>query len=184
MTKSRKLIIALVLLAGGYGLAIVLSGLTDYLDPGGTSAGSARSDSGGLLTTLKELVPHHDISPEGRLVPESEYVASHDQRSNVESLQWNNHPTWLVSTPATNSEPPTASQPTFAAAPMLSEYPPPEPAPLAPTDSAERMPRPVARITNVVGLSSDASPRAGVALGPMAALGARRSAVAGRRRCH
>jgi LysM domain len=162
VTKSRKLIIASVLLAGGYGLAIVLSGLTDYLDPRGASTDSAQSDGVGLLATLKEFVPHHSSPPAGQLVPESSYAASQAPRSLVESHDgnqqpWNNHPTWLASTPIANVEPPAALQTEFATPPALSEYPPPQPAALASAHSAERMPRPVARITNVVGSSSDSA---------------------------
>jgi nucleoid-associated protein YgaU len=141
------------MLAGGYGLAIVLSGLTDYLNPSGASSRSAQSDNDGLLATLRELVPHHADTPSGRLVPESTYVARQAPQSSLESQRWNNRPTWLATTPVTSAEP-AAAQPAIAAAPALADNRPPEPAPLAPADPGELMPRPVARITNVVGTSN------------------------------
>lgn len=159
MTKSRKLIIASVLLAGGYGLAIVLSSLTDYLNPSRSSTSSARSDEAGLLATLKEFVPHRSSLPEGRLIPEPAYVARQDQRSNGEpqrreSQPWNNRPTWLASTPVTGAEPSGAHQRAPATAPLRIENWPPEPAPLVASDTAEFVTRPTARITNVVGTSN------------------------------
>lgn len=157
MTKSRKLIIALVLLAGGYGLAILLSGLTDYLNPDGASPGRARSDTAGLLATLKEFVPHHSQPTQGRLVPESNDVVHQVQPSQSAAEQWNTSPTWLAQTPVANSDPPPVGRAEFAAAPALANDRPPEPAPIVPSEAVELMPRPVARITNVVAANGSSA---------------------------
>lgn len=155
VTKSRKLVIALILLVGGYGSALLLGSFADLVFPGGSSPGGARSDGRGLLATLKGFVPHGDASSAGQLVPESEFAANASARSNTQPPRRNDRPTWLAASPIATSALPVASSPAFAPGPTLTDSRPPEPAPVAPNYSADLMPNPVARITNVVGASGE-----------------------------
>jgi hypothetical protein len=139
VTRSRKLFVASILLAGGYGLALFLSGLNDLMvRPTGDGGLLATSDRG-LLARLKRLVS--DPPPElgaGRLVPEPQVV-----------VRESNEPTWLAATPRTIDVATTVGQPNAAEADRLATTHPAPSAPILEPEFSRMPPRPTARITSV-----------------------------------
>lgn len=70
MSRSRKLIVAAVLLAGGYGLALVASGLSDLLWARRLIGGGATSHSGGASLESNSISGPTAVGT-ARLVPDS-----------------------------------------------------------------------------------------------------------------
>jgi nucleoid-associated protein YgaU len=156
VSKSRKLAVAAMLLAGGYVAALLLGGVPELVLPVAESTSTGEAESG-WLAGFKRWMSDDEVSPNvGQIVPESILVRRSDQSgSNVRATS--NAPTWL----STSSEPvgatPVASQPPAAAPPKLLEAAPitiakqsAEPQPLLP-------PMPKARITDVRSVAAVSS---------------------------
>ncbi len=156
MTTSRKLVVAAMLLVGGYGLAFVLGSLSELVLPGG-GAKSADVEERGIFTTLKGFSPGRvNETGTSELVPESEFSAR----------QAANQPTWLTATtlaatPENNVPATVASHSAFAAAPMLSDNSPIVPAANV-GNTAQATAAPKARITNVLAASAESTSRPAV----------------------
>lgn len=156
MTTSRKLVVAALLLVGGYGLAFVLGSLSELVLPGGGSK-SAGAEGRGLLTTLKGFAPGRVNGPgTSELVSEPEFSAR----------QAANRPTWLTATtlaatPEKNVSVTVASHPAFAAAPALGDNQLSESSPILPaanvSSTAQSAAAPKARITNVLAASAEST---------------------------
>jgi hypothetical protein len=150
VTASRKLVVAAMLLAGGYGLAFVLGTLAELVVPGGGST-PERIKEHGLLTTLKGFALDRGNAPgSSALIPESEFTARPSA----------NQPTWLAATPERNVPATAASQPAFAAALPLGDYQPISPATnVGGAAQASSPSPPKARITNVLAASAESTTR-------------------------
>jgi nucleoid-associated protein YgaU len=158
VTRSRKLCVAALLLAGGYGLASILGGLTELVLPNADST-TASGRAAGLLSTLRGFVPHRgSATTTGELVPEAEDAPQLPQGSSTATRQVAEQPTWLTSTSQPNIPPTFASQPAFATAPALGERGPIANT-IGSTDTEPARTVPKARITNVLAASAESTLR-------------------------
>lgn len=155
MTKSRKLVVAAALLAGGYGVACFLGGAPDNLGPNGGSHLTV-GDEGGVFSALRKFAPgYHSAAPTGQLVPDNRAIAKVSASPMaLVPQQTPLQPTWLAATTPARETLPAIEPPRFADAPALAESRPisvPEP-PVAESNTSPTAPK--ARITNVVASAS------------------------------
>ena len=158
VTASRKLFVAVALLASGYGAALVLSQSTNLWSPA-----AAPDHVRGWMDTLKDFASDYDDAPvAGQLVPEAPLTFGSISGSPPTAPRTADQPTWLAPT----TEPPVAAAP--ASHPAYSTAPTITASAIRPIDSqtdvrqadASTSAAPKARITNVVAADTDSAARA------------------------
>ncbi len=159
VSKSRKLLLAAALVAGGYGAAFILGGLSEALLPTANSSAASNADAG-WIDTLRGFAERPQRSAAtGKLVPQADASAASAVGSLVPAPRATEQPTWLVATPAVDS-PRVASRPLSAVPPSISESRPIEVAASAPAVAQLTQQAPRARITNVTAVSPQSNSRA------------------------
>ena len=153
MTKSRKLLVAAALLAGGYGVARFL-GAPDLR---GSHVGSPSHTAGNqsVFSSLRDLaLGRQAAAPTGQLVPDNG-LAARVPASPIALVPQptSQQPTWLVATSPTRATLPPIEPPKLAEAAASTES-----RPIAPLEAVPAAPK--ARITNVVSSTVGTTDRA------------------------
>lgn len=157
MTSSRKLLIAVLLLTGGYAVALVVSrGGELLLTPRNSASDSVQENR--WFADLTSAVTGPDQSANvGQLVPDAVVEASPARGALAAAPRQPDAPIWLTATSEPNRAPVVASHPDHALAPATRPAESPPAVPVLPIQAIadHSPPKPQARITNVVAAGSD-----------------------------
>ncbi len=151
MTESRKIILAAVLLAAGYCMALFFGGFTDIVDSRAPSP-TALNRAQGVLAVFQAMLPAGNTSPsEPRaLVPEAEYVTPNPSVLAIQAGSYSLEPTWLKAESSANRAP------LMASGPELSSVSSDPKAITDPIRTPSHQP-PIAHITNVIPANDQAN---------------------------
>lgn len=154
VTRSRKLFVVSLVLAAGYGAAVVIGQLTLLL-PSPAASSADVSEPTGWWASLQPTVPRGDAAPAaGALIPETQYALQRAQQPTLSASNVPYQPVWLRPASEAGFRPLIADQPASAAAPSLNARRPIDSVVDTRASAVSNHATPTARITNVVAASA------------------------------
>jgi hypothetical protein len=161
VSSSRKLLIAALLVAGGYAAAFLVGRGSDLVLPPSDSETNSASENRWFAALRGAVTGDDNSATVGKLVPETTGDTSHSRGSLATVPRQPDAPIWLTATTEPSAAVAVATQPESAQAPVLSFAEPPPPLPALPAqprlDASPATPQ--ARITNVVAADREPSRR-------------------------